>query len=125
MTPVSDPPPADGPAAAPETQGLHEQWQALVAEARPLVESLVALLKARGELLCFLAAERTRLFLGRQFAWLMAFFLFLASWVFLSVFLWRLSVAFTNQAWVGPLVLAVTHLLAGWFVLSWRERFRL
>lgn len=112
--------PSDPP-GSPASRELLGQWQAFVAEWRPLAESALRLAKAQGELLCGIAEERARLTFGRVFAWCSALVFFAIAWACFSVFIWQGSTFITGHAWTGPLVLGLLHLLAGFAMLNWRK----
>jgi len=109
----------------PATDKLLKEWNEFVEEAGPLASSFFQLVKTRGELLFFVAAERTRLFFLRQSAVLLAGVMFVTAWILLNIFLWIGSVTLTGQHWVGPLAVALVHFAVGAGLLALRERLRL
>lgn len=116
---------SDAPPGSPESAKLVSELSALLAEAQPLGESFLKLLRAQGELVWFLARENTRLLAVRALLWFLALTMFLSVWVFLSILLWRLAVDMSGVPATGPLVLLVTHLLAGVALLAWKDRMKL
>ena len=129
-TPDSGAPSPASPPSADEPGGdagadLLKELKELVEQARPLAGKAVEIVRSNAELACFLAKEKTRLFVARCFVLLLAIAVLSLSWLFLSLFLWRFAIEIIGHWSAGPLVLLVTHGALGASLLKWRKRLKL
>ena len=104
---------------------LIKEFQELVEKAGSLGGKAIEIIRSHAELACFVASEKTRLFLARNVLLFLGLVMVCLSWLFLSMFLWRIAIETTGHWAAGPLVLLITHGAAGAILLAWRERLRL
>jgi hypothetical protein len=123
--PISGAPPTGGAPETDATGDLLEEVRKLLDQGRPLALRAGHLAQSHAALGLFLLIENVRLFVARYAVTLGAVVMFAACWIFLSIFLW-IGVVELTRIWAsGPMLLLLTHAIAGWLFLVWRERLTL
>lgn len=114
--------------APPDSVAAEKLWadvQAFIGQAKPLLTSCLAYLRAHVRLTAFVTQEKARLAAARFFLWCGTVAMLFVAWIFFSIFLWRAAITLTHEPAMGPLVLVIIHAVAAFVLWSAQKRLKL